>query len=112
MPTNKVCETRESPIHGTGLFSLCDIEEGTALFITHMRDPDWSEDMPEDWSGWVNLTPNCMYNHSKAANCISKTEGRRKFLVTKKDIKSGEEILVDYTEDLDLEQPQENWEDL
>ena len=105
METNKICEVRESPIHGTGLFSLCDIEEGTPLFITHMK-------APEIEGVWINLNPNCMYNHSKAANCISKTEGGRKFLVTKTGIKTGEEILVDYTEDLDLEQPQKNWENL
>jgi len=105
MPTNKICEVRESPIHGTGLFSLRDIKEGTPLFITHIQ-------VTEIEGMWTNLDPNCMYNHSKAANCISKTERGRKFLVAKRNIKTGEEILVDYTEDLDLEQPQKNWENL
>ena len=56
--TNKICEVRESPIHGTGLFSLCDIKEGTALFVTHVKDPSWVEGMPKDLFSWINLMPN------------------------------------------------------
>lgn len=111
--TNKICEVRESPIHGTGLFSLCDIKEGTALFVTHVKDPSWVEGMPKDLFSWINLMPNCMYNHSKSgANCISETKGKKKILVAKRDIKNGEELLADYTKDLDLEQPEENWKDV
>jgi SET domain-containing protein len=50
-----------------------------------------------------------MYNHSKNANCESVTEGRSKILVSTKKIEIGEEILVDFTKDKDLEQPQEGW---
>ena len=50
-----------------------------------------------------------MYNHSKNANCASTTEGPYKFLVCVVDIKSGEELLIDFTKDKDLEQPQEGW---
>jgi hypothetical protein len=110
MPKSETFELRKSSIHGMGLFALCDISEGTDLFITHMRDPNWAKDMPDNWYGWINLKPNCMYNHSDSnANCISKTEGKIKILVAQRSIKNGDELLVDYTKDNDLEQPKENW---
>ena len=37
------------------------------------------------------------------------TKGKVKFLVTLGDIKEGEELLVDYTKDRHLEQPQGGW---
>lgn len=121
MTKNRICEVKESPIHGFGLFALCDIKKGVRLFETHILDSGWIDSMPEDVVKaygnkipfmWVNLNPHCMYNHSKTeANCISKTEGKRKVLVAKKDIKKGEELLTDYTKDLDLEQPKDEWSD-
>ena len=95
-------EYKESPIHGNGIFATKEISSGKRLFQTHVIDdgPD-----PE----WVNIKPNCMYNHSKNANCESVTEGRSKILVSTKKIQIGEEILVDFTKDKDLEQPQEGW---
>ena len=99
----QICELRESPIHGSGVFSLCEIKRGSSLFETHIKHSS-------DW--WFNLIPNCLYNHSKSkANCISKTNGKVKLLVAGRDIKKGEELLVDYTKDADLEQPQEGWEE-
>jgi SET domain-containing protein len=107
---NRICEVKESPIHGMGLFALCDIKEGSQLFETHIMDKDWVEGMPKGLFSWINLLPNCMYNHSKTKfNCTSETEGNRKFLVATRDIKKGDEILTDYTEDPDLEQPEDNW---
>ena len=103
MKQKQTCEIRESPVHGNGVFALCDIEKERALFETHIRNSD-------GW--WTNLTPNCLYNHSKSkANCISKTDGKVKFLMTRRDIKEGEELLVDYTKDADLEQPREGWKE-
>ena len=99
-----LCELRKSPIAGDGIFSLCPIAKGTVLFETHIKDaPDWN-------SSWINLTPNCLYNHSKdGANCVSQTNGKWKVLIAVRDIQDGEELLVDYTKDPDLEQPQEDW---
>ena len=103
--SKQICEIRESDIHGKGVFALCDIKQGTLLFETHMKDLSQWDD------SWINLTPNCLYNHSKTkANCLSQTNGKWKILVADKDIKQGEELLVDYTKDTDLEQPREDWE--
>ena len=111
MTKNKICEVKESPIHGNGLFALCDIEQGVALFETHIMEPA-PDGVPKEWISWNNLIPNCMYNHSKTkANCISETDGNRKILVTKINIKAGEELLADYTKDPDNEQPTKGWND-
>ena len=109
----KTCELKKSPIHGNGIFATEDIKKHTTLFETHVLD----EPM------WINIKPNCSYNHSKDnENCSSVTRSissiidgeeiptrQIKFLVTLCDIKKGEELLVDYTKDPDLEQPQEGW---
>jgi len=115
----KICEVKESPIHGNGLFALYDIKQGVWLFETHILDSGWVDSMPKNAIIkhskkipflWINLNPHCMYNHSETeANCVSQTEGKRKILVAKRDIKVGEELLVDYTKDPDLEQPREIW---
>jgi len=90
---------KESPIHGKGIFATQDIPADKRLFQTHVLDD----------GVWANIKPNCMYNHSKNANCASITEGSYKFLVCVVDVKSGEELLIDFTKDKDLEQPQEGW---
>ena len=103
--TDKLFEFKESPIHGNGIFALADIPSGTELFQTHVMDIEAA-------SIWGNLQPNCLYNHSKVnANCISQTREKCKFLLSIKDIKQGEELLVDYTNDDDLQQPEEEWEE-
>ena len=59
---------------------------------------------------WLNLIPNCSYNHSVEANCHSLTLGDYKYLVTLREIGVGEELLVDYNKDKDLEQPKKEWD--
>ena len=61
-------------------------------------------------SSWINLTPNNQNNHSKEReNCKIVTDGLTKGLVTLRNIIAGEELLVDYTKDLELEQPEPGW---
>ena len=90
---------KESPIHGEGVFATQNIPANKRLFQTHALDDDV----------WINIKPNCMYNHSKNANCESITEGGYKLLVCTVEIQTGEELLIDFTKDKDLEQPQEGW---
>ena len=96
-----VCEVQKSPIHGSGVFATENIAAEITLFETHVLGPT---------DRWVNISPNCQYNHSKKnTNCRSETRGRFKFLITIREIEAGEELLVDFTLDTDLEQPQEGW---
>ena len=89
--------------HKKGLKVMEDVEAATFIHVTHV----WG------WKNrsWINLKPNCMYNHSTVyENCeIRTTENGTKSIYTLKPMKKGEEILVDYTKDKDLEQPEEDW---
>ena len=69
-----VCEVQKSPIHGNGVFATENIVAEITLFETHVLGTT---------DRWVNISPNCQYNHSKKnTNCRSETKGRFKFLVT------------------------------
>ena len=95
------CELKKSNVHGKGVFASKDIGANVVLFETHKKT---SGDLQ-----WMNLVPNCSYNHSTEPNCHSLTLGDFKYLVTLREIKEGVELLVDYTKDRDLEQPKEEW---
>ena len=96
-----------STISGHGLFANSDLEMNTLIHVTHVH-----RDLLENTgceNTWINLTPNNLYNHSENANCNIVTEGLTKGLVTIRKIKKGEELLVDYTKDKILEQPEGCW---
>ena len=95
------CELKNSNVHGQGIFASKDLGANQVLFETHKKTSGALE--------WVNLMPNCSYNHSSKPNCQSLTLGDFKYLVTLREIKEGEELLVDYSKDKDLEQPQKGW---
>jgi len=97
----------ESKIEGVGLFAKENIAKGITIHTTHFHHEE---------HGWVNVIPNCKYNHSKPrANCnivtleVSPMNPVSKELVSLCSINKGEELLVDYTQDNDLEQPQDSW---
>jgi SET domain-containing protein len=93
---------KKSFCEGSGLIADKDIEPNTFVFITHARHPKLRM--------WVNITPNCLYNHSKEKeNCKIVTVKNAKNLHTIKEVEKGQELFVDYTKDMDLEQPKENW---
>ena len=95
------CELKTSNGHGKGIFAAKDLGANVVLFETHRKTSGALK--------WINLVPNCGYNHSTTPNCHSLTLGDFKYLVTLREVKEGEELLVDYTKDKDLEQPQEGW---
>lgn len=126
----KSFEFKDSPVHGKGIFALVDIPAGTELFQTHVMDSLVGKRSPAAMKPaaspypakmlknsdnlmrmWINIKPNHRYNHSTKANCSSSTKSDTKYLVTLSDIKKGDELLVDYTKDRDLEQPQHGWVD-
>jgi len=95
-------EQKDSSIHGKGLFATKDIPAEAVIHRTHIMS----------WLGWVNIIPNSKYNHSEEEeNCRIDTDEEFKRLVSIRDIKQGEELLVDYKKDKDLEQPEKGWKE-
>ena len=104
---------------GKGLIANKFIPSGTFLHVTHIKVrvmQNFGEETQVTPPQWVNVPPNHFYNHSKIKeNCcvITELSGEMflKKLMTTQDINSGEEIFVDYTQDLDLEQPVSGWKE-
>jgi len=96
-----LCNFKDSNVHGKGIFAKELISANKVLFETHRKSSGAFE--------WLNLIPNCSYNHSIEPNCHSLTLGDYKYLVTLREIEVGEELLVDYNKDKDLEQPKKEW---
>ena len=94
-------EFKQSKVQGKGIFATKDLDANKVLFETHKKTSGALE--------WINLIPNCSYNHSAKPNCHSLTLGDYKYLVTLRKIENREELLVDYKKDKDLEQPEEDW---
>ena len=93
-------EQKDSSIHGKGLFATKDIPAEAVIHRTHIMS----------WLGWINIIPNSKYNHSEEEeNCRIDTDEEFKRLVSIRDIKQGEELLVNYKKDKDLEQPEKDW---
>ena len=95
------CELRTSDVHGRGIFATESLPANKVLFETHKQTIGAFE--------WLNLVPNCSYNHSNEPNCRSLTLGDFKYLVTLREVEKGEELLVNYRKDRDLEQPKKGW---
>ena len=95
------CELKTSNVHGKGIFASKDLGANVVLFETHRKTSGALK--------WINLVPNCGYNHSTTPNCHSLTLGDFKYLVTLREVEKGEELLVNYRKDRDLEQPKKGW---
>jgi len=95
-PLPECLTIKQSSIEGLGLFSKGDIPKGTNLGISHIWLDGEDEIIRLPLGGWYNC-PNEPHN----ANCIKESiEGYDKIefhLITTKDIKENEEILVNYT---------------
>tara|TARA_Y100000034_G_C6772737_1_gene344806 strand:- start:59 stop:394 length:336 start_codon:yes stop_codon:yes gene_type:complete len=90
----------DSYIHGKGLFTKNDLKEGDIIGVSHVSyDRFWYQVFP------IGI----FYNHSPSSNCIVKTEGNVNLFIAIRDIYKHEELTVDYTKQLYLEQPQEDW---
>ena len=90
----------KSVIHGNGLFIKEDLKEGDVVGVCHAAYNN----------NWYVIHPyGTMYNHSSEPNCIVKTEGDINLLIAKRYIYEDEELTVDYTKQLYLEQPTGEW---
>ena len=80
---------KESDTHGLGLFATKDIPAGVSLGMSHLKHH----------AKWIRTPLGGFYNHSEEPNCFKKRE-KNVFkdwyeLTTLRDIKAGEEILVE-----------------
>jgi hypothetical protein len=88
----------QSDINGDGLFTIEKIKEGEIIGVSHVF-----------YEGYWYMTAHGNYNHSKNPNCFVRTEENINLLIAKRNIESWEELIVDYTKQLYLEQPKEDW---
>jgi len=84
--------TKESKIAGKGNFAIKDIKKGTNLGlgltkIGNTNNPD------TDYERYDLCT---FTNHSKTPNLYYKKTGKKYFFYALKDIKTGEELTIDY----------------
>ena len=89
-----------SNIHGKGLFTVDRLKEGDVVGVSHVSyDRVWYQVFP------IGI----FYNHSIKPNCIVRTDDNVNLVVANRDIEKDEELTVDYTKQLHLEQPKEDW---
>ena len=90
-----------SKIHGHGVIITKPVKKGTCLGDTHRLHDDGS---------WEMLRPLGNYNHSSSLeNAIIIREPTVRKAVVIRDMSPGEEMLVNFRKQPDLEQPQEGW---
>lgn len=93
-------ESGPSKVHGHGVIIKKPVKSGTCLGTTHRKHPD----------GWRMLKPLGNYNHSSEREnaIIVKSPTVRKIVVLR-DMSPGDEILVNFRKQPDLEQPCPDW---
>lgn len=89
---NGFLEVKKSDIEGKGLFTKKDIGEGNLIGLAHI------DNQPTNIIGKY-------HNHSENPNTKSVRVENKRYLVSVKPIKKGEEITVDYKKQPELEQP-------
>ena len=87
-----------SEIHGIGLFTPVDLNEGQIIGVSHVF-----------YEGYWYMTTHGNYNHSENPNCKIVTKHNTNLLAAIKGIGRSEELTVDYSESGYLEQPEEDW---
>lgn len=121
-----LCKVKNSKIHGRGLYATADIEEETQIIqyvgekITKeestKRALEWEEQARETGEGLVYIfelddtydidgrlgeNPARYMNHSCDGNCEAINYDGEIWIVARKDIKKGEELVYDYGYDME-----------
>ncbi len=121
-----LCKVKTSKIHGRGLYATVDIEESTDIIqyvgekITKKestrRALDWEEkarksgeglvyifelDDKYDIDGRLGKNPARYMNHSCDGNCEAINYDGEIWIVARRDIKKGEELVYDYGYDME-----------
>jgi SET domain-containing protein len=111
--SNQLCFVSESKLHGHGLFARCDIPANT--WIGRYEGPQTTEngmhvlwvetgnggtgDDEPSWTGYDGINELRFLNHARIPNA----EMNGLDLYTIHDISAGEEITIDYGEEIDVE---------
>jgi SET domain-containing protein len=93
-------EIQKSPIHGVGVFAVSDIPANANLGAAQIKKVDGRYDV-------TDLGRH--HNHSYDPTCYNKMKGNIRYLHPYNNMRSGDEITIDYTLQLDLEQPGPKW---
>ena len=97
---NKNFKIDKSPIHGKGVFASKDLQAGEFINIAIYRGEDGVPHTTK-FGGYLN--------HSYNPNAITNKDGDKYLTYAGKKINNGDEVTVDYTKNLDLEQPDPSW---
>lgn len=122
----KLCEVRESDIHGRGLYATTDIKEGTKIIqyvgekITkkesNKRALEWEEEARETGDGLVYIfelddnydidgrigdNPARYMNHSCDGNSEALNTDGEIWIIAIEDIEEGDELVYDYGYDME-----------
>ena len=95
MPPDQVwgwVEVKESPVHGNGLFARARIPEGNGITIAYKHVPD-NEEHPIMRCVAVRWT-----NHSENPNAVLVPQDDQIWMLAKRDIEPGEEVLLNYVD--------------
>ena len=126
MSESPLCEIGQSAIHQRGLFASCDIAAGTDIIQyvgekiskeeSTRRALEWEAsartsgaglvyifELDDDWDldGRLGDNPARYMNHSCDGNCEAVNAEGEIWIVARKDIKQGEELVYDYGYDME-----------
>jgi|TARA_B110000967_G_scaffold209926_1_gene268645 hypothetical protein len=126
MSDQPLCKVDQSSIHQRGLFATCDIEEGADIIQyvgekiskeeSNRRALEWEEqarttgeglvyifELDDDWDldGRLGENPARYMNHSCDGNCEALNCDGEIWVVARKGIKQGEELVYDYGYDME-----------
>lgn len=126
MPAKTLCKVASSPIHRRGLFATADITAGTDIIQyvgekiskeeSNRRALEWEEKARKTGSGLVYIfelddewdldgrrgrNPARYMNHSCDGNCEAINYEGEIWIVSRSDIKAGEELTYDYGYDME-----------
>lgn len=126
MSASLLCKVDQSPIHQRGLFATCDIAAGTDIIQylgekiskqeSTRRALEWEAkaresgkglvyifELDEDWDldGRLGDNPARYMNHSCDGNCEAVNYEGEIWIVARKDIQAGDELVYDYGYDME-----------
>jgi len=91
-----------SPVHGLGVFSLDFIPRGVCIGISHVEKVG---------GGFSPTELGRFHNHSEEANVGNVLRDGVRSLFAIRNIETGEELVADYQQQPDLQQPIDFWLD-